>query len=154
MPKKEQYKIVLEMAGKEYPTKGDTLLEAFNKLPLTWNEIKAKGIITVSKDKVSYEHFFSLMRLRKIMGNKLTRRLWAKRLGVLLEGTVQLGDVVRICRVPSDKETLLSLYNLKERYARLREEGKIIGEKVERQENKKRELRRRHRLKALQDRLS
>ncbi len=72
-------------------------------------------------------------------------RLRGVRLGVLLGGAVTYGDVVSICKEQSAKESLLSRYNLIERYARLREEGQVIGEQVERQETKKRELRSRRR---------
>lgn len=82
--KKNNYKLILEMAGKKYQGEGETIEEAFNSLGLSWEQIKAKGVVKITKGKDTYEHLFNLRQLRRIFANKLTRLLWAKRLKLLL----------------------------------------------------------------------
>ena len=85
-PKKEtNYKVVLKMCGKEYVQEAETIDEALAKLGLSWNNIKGKGVIAVSKGKQTYEKLFYTQRLRQVFGNKLTRVLWAKRLDYLMK---------------------------------------------------------------------
>ena len=74
------YKVTLQSAGEKHTTQAKSVDEALVKMNLTWNMIKAKGVITVSKNKKSYEHVFTAIKLRRIFGNKLTRALWSKRL--------------------------------------------------------------------------
>ena len=83
--KKNEYKVVLKTSGKRYVRKAKTINEALTIMGLTWNQIKAKGIVTIYKGKYSYEHLFTLLQLRKIFGNKLTRAMWSKRLELLLK---------------------------------------------------------------------
>lgn len=82
---KEQYTVILEMAGEKYKYKAETINEALENLGLSWVDIKAKGVIIVSKNKKSYEHLFNLRILKRIFANKMARLLWAKRLTYLLE---------------------------------------------------------------------
>jgi len=74
------YKVVLDHSGEEYKATGKTVDEALVKMGLTWDRIKAKGVIKISKGKQSYEHVFTAIKLRRLFGNKLTRALWGKRL--------------------------------------------------------------------------
>lgn len=85
--KLNNYKVVLEMAGIKHIKEAKTIDLALEALGLKWNNIKAKGIITVSRNKHSYEHLFYVPVLKRIFANKLTRALWAKRLGYLLKET-------------------------------------------------------------------
>ena len=48
---KEQYTVILEMAGEKYKYKAETINEALENLGLSWVDIKAKGVIIVSKNK-------------------------------------------------------------------------------------------------------
>ena len=84
------YKVVLKTSDIEYKTDGESIDEALGKLGLTWEHIKAKGVITVSKDKTTYEHLFYQRQLRRIFANKLTRLIWAKRLTLLLKETAAM----------------------------------------------------------------
>lgn len=77
-------KLKLEMSGLEYKTTGETILEALLALPLTWNEVKAKGLITVKDGKRSCQRLFVIKQLKKMFANKLTMSLWAKRLELFL----------------------------------------------------------------------
>ena len=85
MPKLTFYKLTLVTSGYKYEMKGKTILDALNKIPLEWNDLKAKGTITVSQGKLSYEHLFYLRPLRRLLANKLNRLMWGKRLQILLE---------------------------------------------------------------------
>jgi hypothetical protein len=75
--------ITLETCGLKYKGKGETVLEAIESLGLEWNQIKAKGTITISKGKKSLSHFFPLMQIKRIFANKYNRLLWSKRLEIL-----------------------------------------------------------------------
>ncbi|MCH7536053.1 MAG: hypothetical protein IH948_10015 [Bacteroidetes bacterium] len=70
MPRPAFYKLILETSGEKYETKGKTILDALNDIPLEWNELKAKGTITVSQGKLSYEHLFYMRPLRRILIKK------------------------------------------------------------------------------------
>jgi len=83
MPK---VKLVLETSGLKYQAQGESVEEALGSLGLEWHNIKAKGVVTVSKGKDAYEHLFSMNQLRRIFANKLTRMMWGKRLAILLDG--------------------------------------------------------------------
>ena len=74
------FKVTLQTSGEKHTKTAKSVNEALVKMNLTWNMIKAKGVITVSKGKKSYDHVFSAIKLRRIFGNKLTRALWSKRL--------------------------------------------------------------------------
>ena len=78
---------MLETSGTKYKTEGETILEAMQAIPLAWNKLKAKGEITVMKGKLKYTHLFYLKPLRRILINKTTKIMWAKRLEILLEAT-------------------------------------------------------------------
>ena len=82
--KKNNYKLTLEMVGKTYKTEAESIYDALGKLEMTWNNIKSKGVIKIVKGKKSVEQLFYVVQLKRIFGNKLTRRLWAKRLEYLM----------------------------------------------------------------------
>ena len=78
-------KLKLQMSGLEYKTTGETILDALNALPLSWNQIKAKGLITLKDGKKSCERLFVIKQLKKMFANKLTMGLQAKRLELFLK---------------------------------------------------------------------
>ncbi len=78
------YKVVLVMAGNDYTGKGKTLLDALNDIKIDWIQIKAKGVIRVSKGKQSIERLFQMKQLRRIFVNKIMRLVGAKRLELFL----------------------------------------------------------------------
>uniref|UniRef100_A0A6H1ZHT2 Uncharacterized protein n=1 Tax=viral metagenome TaxID=1070528 RepID=A0A6H1ZHT2_9ZZZZ len=82
------YKTILTMNGKDYEGKGDTLFDALSNIPLTYLEIKNKGVIKVIKKEgkkiKTAEKLFVLRLLRMIFANKLRRHAWAKNLDYLL----------------------------------------------------------------------
>ncbi len=79
------YKIKLETSGKIYKQSAETIEEAMELIGLEWNDIKGKGLLTITKGKLSHEHLFNTVQLRRFFGSKLRRELWAKRLNILLE---------------------------------------------------------------------
>ena len=85
--KSKGYKVSLEMVGKKFTKTAETIDEALANLGLKWVHIKAKGVVTISQGSKSYEHLFYLQTLKRIFANKLTRRLWAKRLEVLFKAS-------------------------------------------------------------------
>jgi hypothetical protein len=78
-----KFNLTLKTIGKEYKTKGETVLEAIDSLGLEWPQIKGKGTITISQGKNSLEHLFVLSQMKRIFANKYNRLLWAKRLELL-----------------------------------------------------------------------
>ena len=82
----EEYRVVLEMAGNKYQGRGNTIDEALSSLGLSWEQIKAKGVVEITRGGKTYEHLFYLGQLRRIFANKLTRMMWGKRLELLFEG--------------------------------------------------------------------
>jgi len=82
---KKQYKLKFIMLGKEYKTKGDTILEALQGIPLSWEQIKAKGQFILTKGSKKREHLLYLRPLRRVFVNKTAMLLLAKRLEVLLQ---------------------------------------------------------------------
>ena len=85
MPFKKHYKIVLTTSGVDYKASGKTISEAIGKLGLSWEQIKAKGVIKISQGEKTDEHVFVLKILRRIFANKLTRMMWGKRLELLFK---------------------------------------------------------------------
>jgi len=84
------YKIKLETNGSEYQSRGETMLEALDKLPLTWENIKAKGVITFTKGKNKSSKLMYLKPLRMLFASKLRRYGWAKQFETLLEANKKL----------------------------------------------------------------
>lgn len=81
-------KLVLEMAGKEYISDGQTIDEALGKLGLDYTMIKTKGTITVFKDGKKAEKLFYLRPLRMLFANKLRRAGWIHQLEDLIKQSV------------------------------------------------------------------
>ena len=80
------YKIVVEVLGKQWKQDGKTIEEALSNFDLSWEHIKGKGVIIVSKGGLTHEHLMAAKLLRRIFSNKITRILWAKNLQLLLDG--------------------------------------------------------------------
>jgi hypothetical protein len=78
-------KLKLTTCGLEFKASGETIEECLDKVGLSWNDIKNKGVITVKKGTKTHEHLFSTLQLKRIFGNKLTKGLWSKRLETLLD---------------------------------------------------------------------
>ena len=78
------YKLVLETAGNIYKSRGKTIDGCLADLSLSWEQIKYKGIVKITKNGQTYGHLFYQPQLRRIFANKTTRLLWAKRLDLLL----------------------------------------------------------------------
>jgi len=78
-------KVKLLMAGIEYKGTGETIAEALSSLPLSWENIKAKGVITVKDGKKSCERLFVIKQLKRMFANKLTMSMQAKRLELFLQ---------------------------------------------------------------------
>ena len=78
-------KVKLQMAGIEYKGTGETIAEALLSLPLSWENIKAKGVITVKDGKKSCERLFVIKQLKRMFANKLTMQMQAKRLELFLQ---------------------------------------------------------------------
>jgi hypothetical protein len=81
---KNTYKAVLKVLGKEWTHEGATLDEALD-FGLSWEEIKGKGVITVSNGNSSHEHLFNAVKIRRILSNKTVRAQWAKMLELYLK---------------------------------------------------------------------
>ena len=79
------YKITLYTAGLEFNGKGETILEAMENMGVTWDKVKAKGVIKITEGKRKLEHLFPLQLLRRIFASKGFRMIWSKRLEVLLK---------------------------------------------------------------------
>ena len=82
--KKEKYKVELETSNETITKKADTIYDAIESMGLTWDKIKAKGVIRVSEDKKSFEKVFQATELRRIFGSKEARMLWSNNLKYLL----------------------------------------------------------------------
>lgn len=79
------YKITLDTSGVTHKATGETILEAINNTGLTWEKIKAKGVIKIINGKRKLEHLFTMQVLKRIFANKGFRLVWAKRLEKLLK---------------------------------------------------------------------
>lgn len=85
MQKKSSYTVVLTILGNQWKQTGETIEEALSKFPLTWNEIKGKGTLTVSGNGQKHEHLMSMKVIRRVFSNKIARAIWAKNLTYLLK---------------------------------------------------------------------
>lgn len=81
----ENFIVTLNTSGNSYEGSGVTADEAIASLGISWDQIKAKGVVTLVKGKETVEHLFYLGQLKKIFANKTTRAMWAKRLTSLLK---------------------------------------------------------------------
>lgn len=81
--KVNNFKLTLLTSGIEHKAQAETVDDALAELGLSWNQIKAKGDVTIKRNGKEYSHFFPLPQLKRIFANRLTRQLWAKRLTML-----------------------------------------------------------------------
>lgn len=86
MPQATKYKVSLTILGTEWTQKGATIDEALSLFPLDWQQIKGKGVVRIKYGKQSCEKLFTMIILRRIFGNKLSRSMWSKNLQLLLQG--------------------------------------------------------------------
>lgn len=71
MAHKHTYEVILVMNHLEYKGAGTTMLEAFNALGLTFQQVKTKGELTVKKgDKVA-SRLIQLPKLRRYFLSKI-----------------------------------------------------------------------------------
>ena len=81
---KNKYKAILKVLSNEWQHEGETLNEALD-FGLGWEQIKGKGTITISFGDKSHEHLFNMVKIRRIVSNKIARHIWANQLGVYLK---------------------------------------------------------------------
>ena len=86
---KPKYKVTVDILGKKVKTEGETIEDCLSKFDLGWENIKNKGVVTVSKGNQSHEHLFNIKVLRRIFSNKIVRAHWAKNLELLLKENVK-----------------------------------------------------------------
>jgi hypothetical protein len=84
-PEDLKYHVKLDMGGKVYESTGDTAHEAISSLPLTFMEVKAKGVFTLTHDGKTSSKFFYLTQMRRIIANKMVKIGIAKQLESLLK---------------------------------------------------------------------
>lgn len=87
-------KISIKILGEEWEQEGKTIEEALSKFPLSWDNIKGKGVLTVTQGKKSHEHMFNMKVLRRIFSNKLIMAHWAKNLEMLLDVKTNIPEVI------------------------------------------------------------
>ena len=87
MSEKKKYKVSLRMNNKTYAKSADTIDEGLKALELTWNQIKNKAVVRITKGRRSYDHLFYVPTLKRIFANKIVRGMWAKRLELLLKAS-------------------------------------------------------------------
>ena len=80
-----KYQLLLTTVGEKHRAEGKTLVEAIANFGLTWKDIKQKGVLQITKGKLTYEHLFPAPKLRRLLGNKMVREMWAKNLDFLLK---------------------------------------------------------------------
>lgn len=71
--KKPSYTITILMNGLTYKGSGDTLHEAFDSLGLTFQDIKTKGEITVTKGDRKASRLLPLPKLRRTFASKMLK---------------------------------------------------------------------------------
>jgi len=79
------YKIVVEVLGRKWKQEGKTVEETLAKFTLGWEQIKGKGILTISRGSKKHTHLMPAHLLRRIFNNKITRGIWAKNLTLLVK---------------------------------------------------------------------
>ena len=72
--------ITVNVGGKDFETKGDTILECLEKLEIDKFSIKGNAIITASKGELKSEVMFYPFKLRRLLVNNVIKILLAKRL--------------------------------------------------------------------------
>jgi len=85
MPRPSLYNITVQTGGQTYTSKDTTIEKALEKMNLTWENIKLKGVMTVKKGKLKHEHLFNVIQLRRIFVNKFVRIQWARNINFLMK---------------------------------------------------------------------
>lgn len=80
---KPKCQVKLDILGRIYEGESRTIKGAIAKLPLTWQTVKGKGVITVTKEGHVYERNMRADEIRRMVANDLSRRLWADRFDFL-----------------------------------------------------------------------
>ena len=81
----EKYQVILSTSGVDYKAEGLSIDEALEKLGMTWDKIKAKGVFKVSFGNLYCERLYGLNPLRRIFASKIVRFQTAKQLGLFLK---------------------------------------------------------------------
>ena len=79
------YKITISVLGNEWSEEGKTIHYTLDKFPLTWEQIKSKGVVVVTKGNLKRTQLIPGVTLRRILSNKIMKAVWSKRLKLLLE---------------------------------------------------------------------
>lgn len=79
------YKVVLKTVGKTYSKEGSSIESAVANMGLKWNDIKNKGVLTVSQGRFTHEHLFNKGQLQLLFANKTRRLMWSSRLEFLMK---------------------------------------------------------------------
>jgi phosphoribosylformylglycinamidine (FGAM) synthase PurS component len=77
------YKVELELMGKKYSAKGDTISKAFSNL--AYPKSTKSGVITVTQGNKKATHKAIARQLNKLIYNEFVQALLAKRLMSLLK---------------------------------------------------------------------
>ena len=75
----------LEHAGEVYTGTAETIEEALDVMPITYNDIKYKGTITIEKGEKKVSRFLYKRPLRLIFSSKLKKSLIIHQLNDLLD---------------------------------------------------------------------
>ena len=78
------FALKLKLGPDTFSSKGATVLEALQKLPVP-PKFTAKGIVTLTKGSQKAERYFFPNRLRRLFMNRITQAVWAKNLGMFLK---------------------------------------------------------------------
>lgn len=82
--KENSYTIELVLGDQKLTAKGADVLEALEKLFSKEIPFKTKGKFLVSRGKSHREEFAYIVQLKRLAVNALTRKLWAKRMSIML----------------------------------------------------------------------
>jgi len=77
-------KLKLNLAGVDYFSEGNSVMEAFSNLKLHFLHIKTKGTMWITRGDKTVEKFMFLKPLRNIVRNISQRKYWATMLEKLL----------------------------------------------------------------------
>ena len=69
--------VEVEMASGSFKGEGGTVEEAFMNVPLTFMQVKYKGVVSVKKDDKKDEILFMMPQLRRMFATKTARIHWA-----------------------------------------------------------------------------
>jgi len=72
------FNVTFQLGTEEYKTKGKTIIEAFDKLPIVQNVKALKGVLIVSDGKKEITKILNGKITRNLARNSITRGIWAK----------------------------------------------------------------------------